>query len=264
MGHHQRRDKILRELAAETDGWFGIRDVNIFDRSIVTDFRWLYDNNLIEGQKDGPRWVYKITQKGLDSLKTNPPESPKPERVYGTFEIRDVWDHLESAGEPFYGISGGTARFMEAYNCDLDPDYQRGHVWTIGQQQRFLGHLIEGGFVQPCIINTGPRGDWLYSDPNSAGRSEVIDGKQRITACLLFEQGKTFAELGDGRHVHISDMSQTSMAMLSNTVGLRYKIVCLTRPEALRCYVKLNRGGTVHTDAEITRVQELLNKELTK
>jgi hypothetical protein len=180
--------------------------------------------------------------------------------TYGNFDLDSVHEHVHAAGEPFYGLRA-TSRFIEAYYCDLNPDYQRDHVWTVDQQQKFIGFLLEGGWISPCIINCGPKGDWLYGDKEKVGKSEVIDGKQRITAALQFERGEIKAELSDGRLVHISDMDAKSRIMLGNTVGLCYKIVYLSRPEALKLYIKLNRGGTIHTDAEINKVRRLLEKE---
>ena len=37
-----------------------------------------------------------------------------------------------------------------------------------------------------------------------------------------------------------------------------------TREEMLENYIRLNRGGTVHTDDEIKKVQRLLKRERTK
>jgi hypothetical protein len=35
---------------------------------------------------------------------------------------------------------------------DLDPDYQRGHVWSKRQKELFLGHFVEGGFMLPIYV----------------------------------------------------------------------------------------------------------------
>jgi hypothetical protein len=37
--------------------------------------------------------------------------------------------------------------------------------------------------------------------------------------------------------------------------------VCLSRKEVLSLYLRLNRGGTVHSEAEIARVKALLDSE---
>jgi hypothetical protein len=44
-------------------------------------------------------------------------------------------------------------------------------------------------------------------------------------------------------------------------IGLEYAVVNLTRTECLELYIRLNRGGTPHTEAEIERVREMLEIE---
>lgn len=175
---------------------------------------------------------------------------------YGTFDIDSVYERLsDGSGQPFYGLIR-TSAMIEAYGCNLDPDYQRGHVWTEEQQAKFIGHLIEGGRTTPPIINTGPKGARLYEE----GKSEVLDGKQRITAALAFEANKIPAMLTDGREIYLRDMNKISQSQLRMTIGMAYQIVELDREQTLYWYIKLNRGGTVHTDAEINRVKVLLEK----
>jgi hypothetical protein len=137
---------------------------------------------------------------------------------------------------------------------NLNPDYQRGHVWTDEQAGRFVGHLIEGGATPILIFNRD--GDYQKSD-------EVVDGKQRITACYRWLTGRIPAELTDGRLVYFHDLDAESQRYMRSISGPVMEIgyVQLSRAEVLRLYLRLNRGGTVHTDAEINHVRDLLAAE---
>lgn len=175
------------------------------------------------------------------------------------FDIGSVRETLGSGnGCPFYGLTR-THAMVEAYGLNLDPDYQRGHVWTFNQQAKFIGHLIEGGTCANPIINTGPEGKMLYGlYKNGDPASEILDGKQRITAMLYFSDGKIPARLTDGRNIYVNDMNALSQTSMRMSIGVSYQIVELTREKCLHWYIKLNRGGTVHTDAEIERVRSML------
>ena len=166
--------------------------------------------------------------------------------------LRDIHKPLSSRGALSFGLLN-TRRMVETYPVDLNPDWQRGHVWTPQQQGLFVGHLLEGGEVLPLVVNEGPNGDLIPT--------QIIDGKQRMTAAMAWADGEVAAELGDGRKIRVGDLDDVGRTQCSVSIGLRYAMVRLTRRECLELYIRLNRGGTVHTDAEIDRVRKLLEVE---
>lgn len=140
---------------------------------------------------------------------------------------------------------------VQGFDLNLDPDYQRDHVWTDEQAEAFVGHFIEGGAVPMIILNSHE--GWIEPD-------EVVDGKQRIQALMRWLTGDIAAELTDGRRLYWNDLDEESKHRMSSITGPRIEIgyVMLSRAEVLRLYLRLNRGGTVHTDSEIDKVRELL------
>lgn len=103
-------------------------------------------------------------------------------------DFRDFWHPLRFEGGRETLTMRSLVERVEATEFDsgagsyepmnLDPDYQRGHVWTDIQASRFVGHLIEGGATPMLIINR---------DPSYQRHDEVVDGKQRITAVTRWE-----------------------------------------------------------------------------
>lgn len=144
---------------------------------------------------------------------------------------------------------------------NLSPDYQRGSVWTQRQKELFVGNFIEGGLCPPIYIQRfeseknypeGGKEGWL-DRPN-----EVIDGKQRLQALLDWVDGKIEAEVTCGDRIHYSDLDIVDLRGLPN---VRVTYIDLSYKDRLRFYLKLNRGGTVHSDEEISKVRDLLKKE---
>jgi hypothetical protein len=170
----------------------------------------------------------------------------------GTISLDDIHDPISTNGQPFFAICR-THAAVEEYGIDMDPDYQRGHVWTTAQQSAFVGHLLEGGRVQPLIINQGPDGQM--------NPAELVDGKQRMTACLAWSRDEIPAVISDGRKFYLSDLDEDGQRQCRMGIGMIYGIVMLTRPECLKLYLRLNSCGVAHTEAELARVREMLAKE---
>lgn len=148
------------------------------------------------------------------------------------------------------GYSDGT---LEEDWINLNPEYQRGHVWTVKQQEAFVGHMLEGGATPIVILNR---------DANYRLPDEIVDGKQRLTAVVAWICGEIAARLTDSTRVYRTDFSADDQRLIMGPVGPHFTAgyVHLNRADVLRLYLRLNTGGTVHTDAEISRVQAMLDE----
>ena len=121
----------------------------------------------------------------------------------------------------------------EDWGLKLDPDFQRGHVWTEEQQTKSVEFLLRGG-------KTGL--DVYFNSPS-----------WHITAILRFLNneikvfGSYYIEYTDRpnfiRHsirIHINDLK--------------------TRKEVLQWYLEMNSGGTPHSEAELCRVKKMYDE----
>ncbi len=139
-------------------------------------------------------------------------------------------------------------KWIEENNPDLNPDFQRVHVWTRPQQVAYIEYcLMEGIYGQDIFFNC----------PGWCGRSKVqgplvlVDGKQRLEAIRAFMR-KDFKA-----HGFFIDQ-----IILSHKTNVSINISELeTRREVLEWYLSINRGGTPHTDEEINKVKDMLAKE---
>lgn len=138
---------------------------------------------------------------------------------------------------------------------ELEPDFQRGHVWTDGQRIKYVESLLRGCAPRTIFFNCP---GWSGIQPASATRVsdfECVDGLQRLTAVRKFMAGeiKVFGGLS------AEDLKGSPFS--PNGYTLRFAVFELpTRSELLQFYLDLNSGGTVHASDEIERVRALLDE----
>ncbi len=138
------------------------------------------------------------------------------------------------------------------------PDYQRGRVWTDEQASRFVGFLAEGGESPPIFIQR-----WRIRR-DTTPPDELVDGLQRVTALLRFGSDEIPMETPQGERAYLHDFSEADQRIWLSPGGLKLTaqyVECNSRAEVLALYIRLNRGGTPHTDAEIERVAGMLARE---
>lgn len=158
----------------------------------------------------------------------------------GHYSVNTSWRFLEST----------LSEFAAGYGLDLDPDFQRGHVWTEAQQIRYVEFILRGGKTGRELLFNKP--GWGRTDNTSP--LVLVDGKQRLEAVRRFLRneitafGSFLSEYGDKLNVGAHNFTFTVNDLSS-------------RAEVLQWYLDLNSGGTVHSDDEIARVRALLAAE---
>lgn len=128
-------------------------------------------------------------------------------------------------------------------NLELNPDFQRGHVWSEHQQIKFVEFILRGGRTTEILLN------------KNENTYVVVDGLQRITAITKFLNNE-FEVFGG----YTASQINHAQLMYGNEVDV-YTHNLKTRKEILQWYVEINSGGTPHTDEEIERVKNLIEKE---
>jgi hypothetical protein len=142
--------------------------------------------------------------------------------------------------------------FAEGYGIDLDPDFQRGHVWNDDQRTRYIEFILRGGTSSRTILFN--QSGW---GRHSEGRGEpvvLVDGKQRLETARMFLRGEVKA-FGSTIDQFEDKLDRIKHRFQFNVNSLA------TRKEVLQWYVDLNSGGVVHTSEEIERVRALMAAE---
>jgi hypothetical protein len=131
----------------------------------------------------------------------------------------------------------------------LDPDFQRGHVWNHSQQVAYIEYLLKGGTSGKELYFNNTLRESTFCE----GSYVCVDGLQRITAIQLFVTNKIKVFgclLNEFEGLIKTDLPR--MTININDLG--------TRKQVLTWYLQMNTGGTVHADEEIARVKALLGE----
>lgn len=165
------------------------------------------------------------------------------------------WNEIPKYKE--YGISShenlGFVKYIdrikeeiEKYHLQLNPDFQRGHVWTVQQQEKYLEFFLRGG--------KGGR-DFYFNWNNE--EYVLVDGLQRTNALIKFVNNeiKVFGQ-------YFSEFEFTKYIVTANplpefTVNV-YRNNLASKKEILQWYVDMNAGGTPHTNEEIERIKKMI------
>ena len=165
---------------------------------------------------------------------------------------------LEERGEPFSyrddvqivysngGISGLLHRHYSG--LDYEPEYQRGHVWTM--EQRYA--LIES------IFNNIDIGKFTFIHRGYANLEEpyyeVLDGKQRLTTIIMFYEDRFEYRGRVYSRMHGRDQShfENYQALVAETDG-----ATMTREQKLRYFLKLNTAGAPQDPKHVAKIKDL-------
>lgn len=146
--------------------------------------------------------------------------------------------------------------FEKDYGLELNPDFQRGHVWTEAQQVAYLEFLFRGGVSAKVIYFNSPAFGTRDADSDLPDTVVCVDGLQRLTAAIRFlhNEIKVFG--------HYFNEFEGSPRVMQ---GLRFNVNSLQKKaDILQWYIEFNSGGTIHTKEEIERVQKMLEEERRK
>lgn len=155
---------------------------------------------------------------------------------------RKLYDYIANIGEDDRDISVDTI-YQEGI-----PAFQRDNdKWTMEMKIKF---------VENCLL--GYKGEiFLYSYNDIKTGCKILDGLQRTTALLDFQEGK-FKVFGDIAYDDISVLS--IMNMTSYFITLRV-FQFKDEIETVRFYISMNENIT-HSSEDIDRAKQYLNKLL--
>ncbi len=155
------------------------------------------------------------------------------------FNLETIWPWIQKQEEELGGV-------------DLDPDFQRCHVWTEEQQIAWMEFHLRGGKTARVIYFNHPgwMGDWR-------GTLTLVDGKQRLEAIRRFFSN----EIPVFGHYYRDFTDRTDSVRHNLQINVNN---LKTRAEVIRWYIDMNNGGTPHTDAEIEKARLLLAAEESK
>lgn len=137
----------------------------------------------------------------------------------------------------------------------LNPEFQRGHVWTEEQQIAWLEYHLRGGKSGNTIYLNNP----FWNSVRKAKQGEYsdyvcVDGLQRIIAAQRFVHNeiKVFGSYFDEYEDKLRLVNDNTLILNVNDLK--------SEKEVLQWYIDMNAGGTPHTSKEIERVKQMIEE----
>jgi hypothetical protein len=149
------------------------------------------------------------------------------------YHVNAFWDTLE----------GFLEREMAAHGLDIDPEYQRGHVWTEEQRRKYVEYRLQGGETARRLtcVSIG----WEDHPPL---HYSLMDGKQRLESVRMF--------MRDELRVFGLIRSEFTGHMRTTVLDFEWHVVEVANmADVYRLYVTFNGGGVLHSPAELDRVR---------
>ncbi len=197
-------------------------------------------------------------KKRYDQMPAQLPEDLRLKNAQVETILRPIAQERYSAHSAMRGFVERVQKWSEDYGgpLDMNPDFQRGHVWTEEQQKHFILNMLRGAIPESGFVIQFNCPNWENFDYRGELPSgfQCIDGLQRVTAVSRFLND----ELEVGGLV-ASDLNGSSYSLARSSHRFIMQIYAFeSKADLLEHYLSINTGGTPHSEAEIRRVQNML------
>ena len=163
-----------------------------------------------------------------------------PQLLEGNYRIDVPIDHIVPTLE----------RWQRFHKLELEPEFQRVHVWSEAQRSAFAEHVLRGG--KNTIIRFNCPGWRSNRKSQPSDMMTVVDGKQRLSAILGFLDDKVPA---------FGNLCSEFEGEFPMTAQVQFLVNdLLTEAEVLQWYLEINEGNVAHTAEELERVRVMLRK----
>ena len=166
----------------------------------------------------------------------------KPFTRLSRYSVNVPWTYLE----PWL------AEQTEHCALELDPEFQRAHVWDDIKRSRYIEYVLREGHSSKDIYFNCPN---YVGGGGATGTMVLVDGKQRFEAVRKYLNNDLPA-FG----ILMKDMDD-SLRSLTGPGFLLHINDLQTHTEVLQWYLDLNEGGVAHTEDELSKVRAMLMKE---
>lgn len=141
---------------------------------------------------------------------------------------------------------------------ELNPDFQRGHVWTEDQQINFIESLLRNSVGESALTIHFNNPYYKGHKPKNIDLPkgfQCIDGLQRLTAILKYLDGKLYP-FGQDINFFNSQYEYSSSYLHIYIAIYAYE----KKKDLLEHYLAINNSGTVHSAEELNRVKGMINE----
>jgi hypothetical protein len=147
---------------------------------------------------------------------------------------------------------------LKDYGIDLEPEYQRGNVWSKQQKYDLIDSVFRNIDIGKFAVIKRPWG----KNPNVPATPklyEMLDGKQRLTALFEYYMGRF-----KYRGLYFYELCHRDKGHFKHYSVSYAESAPLTKEQKYRYFLKLNTTGTPVDINHIKKVRELWLKEQIK
>lgn len=174
-------------------------------------------------------------------------------------EIKKLMDRSNyETNVTFKFIEMTLKEFEEDYGLELNPDFQRGNVWTEQQQISYVEFILRGGKSANVIYFNCPdfsMGSCTRIKNADKLPMQCLDGLQRLTAIRKFLRNDLPIFNGN----YLNDFEDKDVILRMQPIRFNVNNI-QTKKEIIQWYLDYNDGGTVHSKEELDRVRKLLKE----
>ena len=146
-------------------------------------------------------------------------------------------------------------KMVDRYGIDLEPEYQRGNVWTDLQKYSLIESIFKNIDIGKFTVIRRPWG--THPDiPMTPKLYEMLDGKQRLTAIFEYYTGKFMYQGRYFYQLHWRDQHHFKHYNISYA-----ETEPLTNEQKYRYFLKLNTTGTPVDEKHIDKVTKMWENE---
>jgi hypothetical protein len=159
---------------------------------------------------------------------------------YGTYSIDVDWKNIKRQLQ----------WYKEDFNLDLDPEYQRGFVWTNQQKIDYIEYILKWWISGRDIFFNKPKFPQELDDNFPL---EIVDGKQRLSAVLSF--------LDNEIPIFGTYFKDYLGCMSTMEAYFKFHINNIEKPlDVVNWYLDMNTWGSAHTREDLKSAYEYRNK----
>lgn len=152
-------------------------------------------------------------------------------------EIKYLKEHLEHWDRPDMGSP-----------LIMNPEWQRGHVWTLEQKISYMEYFLKGGTTGRDVYFNCSSFQGEYNTP-----IYCVDGLQRLTTAIEFMDNKIPIFGG-----HFLSDFEDKINRVNNICFNINVLKVNNKAELLKVYIDMNSGGSPHNPTEIARIEKMM------
>lgn len=137
---------------------------------------------------------------------------------------------------------------------NIEPDFQRAHVWTLLQRSAYVEYALRGGLSGRDIYFNCP--NWNQPAQGKYTDFTIVDGKQRLQTVRMFLRDEV--PIFDG---YLYSDYTDRLDWLRHSFRFHMNVL-QTEAEVIKWYLDMNSAGTQHTEAELARVRAMLQEKM--